>query len=410
MRTRRCLVTVLSALAVTVGLAVTPASGAEDKPISEDFPPIEDPVPAGFRDWAEVFDMQNKLNAAADRITDARATGTDDGYTGIVADPRNRELKVFWRGPVPAKVAQAIDDVKRDVPVAQAAGRYSEQEMLDEGRRIATGRGVSGAAPNVDGSGLTVSVTGSESEGRQIPEVRGATVPVAIVPFTVVELAANKQNDSSPYWGSAVFITPNHACSTGFAVRQENETRMLTSGHCGTDKDIAKDGGHDVMGPIVGWNPVRDTMIIRTRSAGRVYVGDWMSSSSLPVHGASGVKVGNVVCSDGAFTRTHCPLWVEKVNQFAQVSTGMIVFPMVKTLTGPISMGLGDSGGPVFDFFEYGAHKSITAMGTISAGANPVGPCDNSPRCFRTLYFADINKTMINYASAGFAMSIVTSP
>jgi hypothetical protein len=53
-------------------------------------------VPAGFDSWTEVFDVQERMNMAADQIRDAAQT--DSGLSGIVAAPESRRLTVYWKG------------------------------------------------------------------------------------------------------------------------------------------------------------------------------------------------------------------------------------------------------------------------------------------------------------------------
>ncbi|HEV8562712.1 MAG TPA: S1 family peptidase [Actinophytocola sp.] len=401
------LIAVCGTAALTVTLAASPASGADDKAAPEGHITITDPVPGGFGSWDELFTLQNKLNTAAGLITSARATGPDDGYAGITAAPQNRRLDVFWHGPVPPKVAQAITDARRDVPVTLAPARYSERELLDEAARIVPGRGVSDVSPVVDGTGLTVSVTGSASDGRQIPEIRAAKVPVTIEPFTTIEPQFNRQADTPPYYGGARYSV---GCSTGFAVQQQGESRMLSAGHCANEGQTVADGNGQTMGKITLKNPIRDTLFIRATSAARVYVNGVFSGDSIPVRGVSANYVGNVVCTSGAATGTHCPIVVLATKVSTKTESG-IFEPMVKAkhLFGGVASGKGDSGGPVFDFWDKDGHQSATAKGTISAGADSVGPCELSSKCGKTVYYADIVDTMLWYWMIGIPTFVITA-
>jgi hypothetical protein len=414
---RSHLMAVLGAVTIALTMASLPASGAEDKqgPVGAD--PITDPVPGDFKSWDELFTMQNRLNAAAEKIESARDDSRDDGYGGVIAAPQNRRLQLFWRGPIPPKVEQAIAAANRDVPVVSAAARYSELELLGQTTPIVSARGVSGVAPSPDGGGLIVSVVGSEEEGRRIPAVRDARVPITIEPFVAIEETFNRQDDIPPYWGGARYSTPGGGCSTGFGVKQAGMTRMLTAGHCGSNGQTANDGGGQVMGlvmnknPIVNPNPVpgsvRDVMTINTFSAGRVYVNGWASSSSVPVKAKAASLVGNLVCTSGSFTGMHCPIQVTLINQAIPVSGGAVFYPMVKAThtSGKVAVGKGDSGGPVIDW--WGHLQQATAKGTISAGSGSLGPCGLSSLCFKTVYYADITKTLKHYIKAGIPTELL---
>lgn len=409
MRIRRFLATV-SGLALAVTLAATPVGHAEDKTGPEGMDPVTEPVPPGFRDWDEVMAMQLKLNTAADAITAAQSGDEDDGYGGIVADPENRRLDVFWRGPVPSRVVEAIEAARRDVPVAVMEAHHSERELLTEGAHVTPARGVSEVAPNPDGSGITVSVTGSESEAREIPEIRDARVPVTIEPFVVVEPTYDRQDDSPPYWGGAKYSTFLGGCSTGYSVLQQGVTRMLSAGHCGQDGLTAFDGGGQTMGQIRYKNPMRDTLLIDTPSAGRVYTKGVKSNHSIRVVGTLKSRAGNLICTSGSYTGEHCTAKIKAVNLTIAVTGGLTFGPMVKASrgSGKVAVGRGDSGGPVFFWHLFGVQRAY-AMGTISAGSGAIGSCGLSSLCYSTVYYADITLTARYYASIGLPISVLTS-
>jgi hypothetical protein len=114
------------------------------------------PVPVGFGSWIEVFDVQERMNIAADRIRDA--AGTDSGLAGIIAAPETRRLTVYWQGDPSRDVIAVIDQVRAQLPVHVRPARFSATELSDASRVVATKPGVATAAGNVDGSGVTATV------------------------------------------------------------------------------------------------------------------------------------------------------------------------------------------------------------------------------------------------------------
>jgi hypothetical protein len=84
-------------------------------------------------------------------------------------------------------------------------------------------------------------------------------------------------------------------------------------------------------------------------------------------------------------------------NRVRVVGVGWM-FEMVRAtnLWGAAAAGRGDSGGPVISFWNRG----VLGKGTLSAGSGPVGPCGLSSQCYRTVYYADLNRTLFNYGAA----------
>jgi hypothetical protein len=69
--------------------------------------------------------------------------------------------------------------------------------------------------------------------------------------------------------------------------------------------------------------------------------------------------------------------------------------------------GKGDSGVPVLALNNLSQQHIALAKGAISAGADSLGPCQLSSKCFKTVYYADITKTLAYYTAAGLAPSLM---
>ena len=330
-------------------------------------------LPAGFADWAEVFAVQRKLNAAAEKIVAAGGAG----YAGVVVAPQDRAVKVYWKGAVPASVTKLAGGL--NVPVSFASAAYSQQEMIAETKRLAADRNVLSVGPEADGSGLTIAVS---SAGRKAIQTRTGAVGTARMPLHLREEAApqplSRQNDFAPYWGGARYVTPSGGCTTGFAIFWQGLDHMLSAGHCGNNGQIAVDGGGnaatDTMGAIFNDNTVRDTLMIDVASQGSAYVDAFNGNTGVDVTGAASDFVGNLVCTSGARTGEHCGLQVTHVDQS---DNGW--FPLTRVIhpTGGCAGARGDSGGPVV--VDNG--NSLIGRGTISTGRPGSGNvvCPNAP-------------------------------
>ncbi|WP_132123715.1 S1 family peptidase [Actinocrispum wychmicini] len=401
--------------------AASHGNAADDKPSQDGMSPITDPVPGDFKSWTDLFAEQDHLNAGADKIAAARDTGKDDGYAGLTAAPLDRKIYLYWRGPVPPPVQDAVATASKDAPVAVMQAPYSEAELLDRGRSLPAEPLVTGYSPNVDGSGLTVSVSVSEEEGRGLPAVKDLGVPVVIDPFVKIDAVWDRLGDIPSYWGGAKWLNPSGGgCSTGFSVRFDGRPAMLSAGHCGKNGDMARTGVGVSMGAINNKVAGRDTLVIPVSSAaGRIYTGPVnplpFPPMSTPIKGTRAARVGNYVCTSGSYTGQHCNIRIEAVNQSILTDVGWMS-PEVKAtsqVVGGVAVGRGDSGGPVttLSLLFVTSHLlsfGTFATGTISAGETPLGPCGYSPGCYHTVYFADVTQTVAYYNGWGHSVAVMT--
>jgi hypothetical protein len=330
-------------------------------------------APAGFGTWAEVFAMQEKLNSAAEKIVAAPG----EGFAGIVAAPQNRDVRVYWKGDVPASLRALASGL--DVPVKFLPAKFTERELLAETKRLGADPQVRSVGPEVDGSGLRINVT---SAGRQAIQSGTGLLGTTTVPLHLESgpepSALLRQNDIAPYWGGAWFTTPSAlGCSTGFAINWGGLDHMLSAGHCGNNGEIAVDGGGnpaiDTMGTVFNDVPVRDTMMIDTPSQGNIYIGPWDSNTGMDVIGAEADIVGNLVCTSGARSGEHCGLTVTHVNQ---TDNGWSPLTRAVHPSGGCAAAGGDSGGPVF---RYSSDGWPIGRGTISTGRRGTASCPNAP-------------------------------
>ncbi len=331
-------------------------------------------VPGGFDSWAELFAMQRRLNAVAERIL---ATG-HDGHGGIVAAPADRALTVYWKGTIPARVRAVA--AAADVPVLFRPARFTHSELVAEAQRLAADPTVVVIGPAPDGSGLTATTTG--------PLVT-STMPVTLSREPAPQpLALNRVNDGTPYFGGGATWNPipGSTCSTGFAVLQASVPRMLTSAHCGANGQLVSDGGLvpgvDDIGIIGADVDARDTQWITAvpgkTFVGRVFTGPWSSGTSRGVGGAAIDFVGNFVCTGGARSGEHCVTLPDtppsQVTAVDQIVAGVQPLTRAQSVVAGGCVGVpGDSGGPVYSLR---ADCRVDVRGTLTTGI--LGPmCPN---------------------------------
>jgi hypothetical protein len=381
--------------------------------------PNSDPVPAGFASWQQLYTVQQRIDAVAEQIRDA-ATGPDaTGFGSIVVEPERNQLRLYWKGAVPAPVRAVLaKDTGVTVRVERAV--YSEADLLAEvdsvmaaqpvGGKPAANQ-VTGAGPLPDSSGLRVFVNGSAAEGRALPAVLASSVPVT-VEGGVLPRTIGRADDSSPYFGGAMW-SANLFCSTGFAVKLGSTTKVLSAGHCGSNGSFAFDGGGDPMGVVTRSNVAGlDALLIDARASGHVFTGFGVSERVNRVIGQLGNNFGDRVCTSGAYSGTRCNIMITGPNttQSFLMPDGTVVtysrLVFAQQQGGLNAGGTGDSGGPVFSF---GSDEiSVQARGTLTGADTPNSPvtCTGvlGRACSSSVWY-----TTIALALNGFGAQLVTS-
>ncbi|MFI8106061.1 hypothetical protein [Streptomyces sp. NPDC086023] len=396
---RRRLAAVLGAGALAASL-VAGTAAAQDAPAAKPAPAAPagattghtGPVPGGFASWADLMALQKKLDAAADRITATRA----EGYAGIVTAPENRELRLYWKGTLPAPVRSLVADIRRSVPVRVLPAAHTERALQAEAARLIRQPGVLSAAPDADGSGLTVATAGTAAADgltASVPLRRTAERPAPV----------SRGADTSPYWGGARW----NGCSTGFAVITGTGTSaMLSAGHCADNGATARTGGGITMGPVSGTDKTRDTLLINATSAGRIYDGGVGTGEfSKPVAGARRSYTGDWLCDSGAYSGAVCNIQVKATGQW--INIGYSVGPVVRAeqVDHVAPVGNGDSGGPVFELDWPDHPERVIAKGTNTAiDLNTQAACQGVPestsrRCAWRFYYADVIGALTSYGA-----------
>jgi len=376
---------VLGVAIVLVGIAVSPATARNPQaaqpaatptitsaPLEkEEIPggaPNERP-PGGFTSWDALIAAQNKLNSAAEYILSAPPADTDaaSGYAGAVAAPESGHVALYWQGAVPADVQARA--AQTGVPVRFIPARYNADQLVSEVIRLGADPRVFTAAPNVDGSGITVTV-GNEADAAAIRASALVAANVSVGPRP--QLLFDRQNDISPYWGGARFdnLTLGGYCSTGFAVDFFGQRKMLTAGHCGNNGNNVRIGAPGQPNTTLSLDvDPRDTVMIDRPVGrnfdGRIYSGGIYSAASRDVvFNLPAIDfVGNWICTGGARTGEHCNAQVTLVDT---VVLGRQPMTRADAGVNTCIAAPGDSGGPAYSFGN--SLATVRGRGTITAG------------------------------------------
>jgi hypothetical protein len=351
------------------------------------------PVPGGFASWAELLRVQEKMNAAAERVSGGA------GFAGVVADPTSRQLRVYWKGQAPAGLLAAA---RATVPVSVQSAAYSQKELRVAAARLLAkvGNRITSVGPRADGTGLVVGTQDGLAGAAGY-----AGVPVTVETGVSAE-PASRVNDSAPWWGGARWqVAGVGSCSTGFAVVHGGVNRMLSAGHCANNGNVATDPTGEVIGTVLNKNVGTDTLIIAGNSAGRVFnnstdaAGNVVSEFSNQVIGRLASQVGNFVCTTGSFSGTRCSIQVVAINQCINVLNVGVVCNQVRAenTTRTNAAGNGDSGGAV-EIVNAANTAQVFATGTFTAfdRANTRVPCtgyvlDTATRsCAWRIFYEDI--------------------
>ncbi|MEV7233318.1 DNRLRE domain-containing protein [Streptomyces sp. NPDC051020] len=242
------------------------------------------------------------------------------------------------------------------------------------------------------------------------------TVAVHLTPGAdVAEPQANRQYDTSPYYGGSrikSYLSTSSAvwCTAGFTWRYDGKWYMVTAGHCTSGNGaVLNPSESDYIGPVVrdnwknGYGSVKlsgqsyysgDLSLYRVNSDSaatpRIYKGGKTSSSSRLVHGywKRWAQSGDKVCTGGMMTGEMCGWKVTATQATIHYSGGTTAKNMVvaKKTSGSCSIK-GDSGAPVYTVDSSG---QAYAKGILSGGGG--GGSDNSGGFFDPcwLYFTDI--------------------
>ncbi|MET8042352.1 hypothetical protein ABZU25_16000 [Micromonospora sp. NPDC005215] len=410
---RRAAVAAFGLTLLAAGVTAAPATAAPaGKAASTGLFVDSTPVPGGFASWSELLRLQQRMNTAAARITNAAERSASSGFAGVIADPTTRQLQVYWKGEPPANL---VATARATVATRVLSAPYSQRELLAAADRLRAkaGNEITTVGPRADGAGLLV--------GTQ-DGLLGATA-LAGVPVTVqtgvAASPATRWDDSPPWWGGAAWrnTATGGGCSTGFGVWQGGVSRVLSAAHCANLNVLATDPTGQTIGTVSARNTSSDTLLLAGSSGGRVFnnstnaAGGVVSEFSNQVIGASASQVGNFVCTSGAYSGTRCSIQVRARNLCINVRNFGTVCGQVQaeSTTFTNAVGQGDSGGPV-EIVNAANTLQVWATGTNTAidDTNTTTACTGYVTagrvCAWRFYYEDIFSGMAGVGASGVVL------
>jgi hypothetical protein len=380
----------------TTGASALPAAAGEDGSgaVSRPGSTIAEPVPGGFASWEELFDVQGRMNSAAAAIAAAAGSTAHSGFGSFVAAPENRELRVYWRGSVPADVQKVIDQADTQIPVKILPARFTQGELLSEAATLSQHRELVEVGPLPDASGLQIKTRhGASPSSQALAAISSAKVAVFRSDDAAKLDPLTRQDDSSPYYAGARITIGSAGCTNSFAVNHGGRTKLLTAAHCGASGASVYDGGGDYMGPITNRNATRDISLIDARGLGRTWDGPWNEANyTKAVQGASFSSVGNWLCTSGSYSGVRCAIQVKLNNQTIDGQGPLVVAERSDHLN---AAGKGDSGGPVFELPSPDngrvIAKGLISYGLIGYSATCTGVATT---CYYRFAYPDVTQTL----------------
>jgi hypothetical protein len=360
-----------------------------------------------------------------DMADDVDKMGAADAQFSLAAiDVEANTVVVYRVGGVPA-VRTAMAQRYTSVPARNGAKVVYRTALLTQKQSAAVVDAVSGAVGELARSGIEVTQITPEAGGpitigvaRLTPEAAGLATRFATYGTGTVRVAeqapptlTSRRDDATPYSGGAWIrgaglTNPNAGCSSGFSLRRPSDgVRFLTTAyHCVQRASDHRfwDGGNDYMGtvPAALERRGRDLIAIQVNSDNKIWVGGYdATTAKKTVTRAASPRVGNIVCTSGAYSGALCNARVTGTAAFLgpqdhhndDVPYTFHVW-IAQQLDGRTIMGSGDSGGPVIintDTTQVVALGSITGA-PIGARIVPCAGLDLGRECYDRMAFSDV--------------------
>jgi hypothetical protein len=348
---------------------------------------------------------QEELQPAVQALYEASLKTPDSGFTGVAFE--NDGVSLYWKGELNSDMVAALTVAREVGPVEIKPAPFSLAEMEAEAAKIdndmkALGRSdIQAIVTRYDGSGLDIermpynvaeNLALSRANAGQTP-LRSAEqvlagldlrMPVRVITADEpIELMADRFNDSPPWNSGGYFESRRNGqlrgrCTTGFGIRSNNRTWVMTAAHCATPPDIAYQGlDRQLMGPVTRQFYQYDLILIDAPGFYRMF------DNPQPPYGYPwknvygwGYHVANeLLCQSGASSGVVCGLKTgSSQNISVSCSTpdsdgdcGYTIYGVIKTtqINGQTAGRIGDSGGPVFSLMGDG----VRAKGSVTGGS-----------------------------------------
>ena len=328
-------------------------------------------VPAAVRDRMLA---QRPLREAAGDIRAVVEQGRAPDFAGMVI--RDGGLVVYRKGAPSAGLTSEVTEARETMTVTVESAAHSFSELEAAADAVAEHLRANPTSPihsidvPVDGSGLVLAADGA---------VDPSDVPTAPVPVKVVQrpriMLTSRLADTAPFWGGARITNADTggSCTSGFGVRRDGISYMLTAGHCGRIFGGLFNGNYSAwIGAASFENDAHDLLLVRANVGGRIYDGPvGVGEFSKAVAGWGWTTPGEYLCHSGSRSGVVCH--IRNTNNMAhtmcdtdaygvrQCYSDLVLAERVNGMTAALP---GDSGGPVFGL----AHdpNRVIAKGTIT--------------------------------------------
>ena len=410
---RRVAVTAIGLTLLAAGMTATPATAAPAGKAATTGSFVDStPVPGGFASWSELLRLQQRMNTAAARITNAAQRSANSGFAGIVADPTTRQLQVYWKGEPPANL---VATARATVATQVLPAAYSQRELMVAADRLraAAGNKITTVGPRADGAGLLVG-----TQDGLLGAAALAGVPVT-VQTGVAAAPATRWDDTSPWWGGAAWrnSATGGGCSTGFGVSRAGWRGCSPPRTAPTSTSSRPTRPGRRSATSCTRNVGTDTLVLAGSSGGRIFnnsttaAGAVVSEFSNQVIGASASQVGNFVCTSGAYSGTRCSIQVKARNLCINVRNFGTVCGQVRAenTARTNAVGQGDSGGPVeivnaANTLQVWATGTNTAIDDTNTEVACTGYVTTGRVCAWRIYYEDIFSGMAGVGASGVVL------
>lgn len=369
---------------------------------------------------ARMMAAQEQLMRVSSPVQAYARSHPESGYAGVSIDPAANMVDLYWNGPLPTSVAAVVKrSAVRGTRTRVHSAPHSLRQLLAAQKSVVstlTSRGLAFASvgPKVDGTGLTVAMPARSLTAMSSAALTGSSgVPVTVTEGSPSTLA-DRFEDTEPFFGGDYMqaaVDAGPSCSTGFAVQNSTAERfLLTASHCspsGTGTWFTGEGPfQETIGSVAGWDGSNDAMIIATSSTGSVWTGasleDPPNQGVLAVNGAGDPTVGELDCTDGAWSGEECGVQVVATNLIIESCEDPVNMVGCSTYSDMVQAeqqdrisagGNGDSGGPVFTVINNGANArgTLTAVDVFDAMAPCNGvPTEDGRHCSWRVFFPDV--------------------
>ena len=198
---------------------------------------------------------------------------------------------------------------------------------------------------------------------------------IAFAPGVLESTVGNWQTDAPPHWGGARLSSNTTTCTSGFAIKDANNTKwMVTAGHCfanGTDTNMGK-----VLREVAAY-PTYDFEIVRNKTyAGFVYADG--ATLERRVNDGNDPVINSSYCFTGNTSGFRCGYVAKQKGAracYPNVPQGCMT-DLVITRNPNATFQPGDSGGP---FYIKGGNNTVGVRGIVSGRLFDAGcACWNS--------------------------------